>query len=332
MFNMTGCVIKLQEYKFRLNVTFTTYALIEGMKMASAHWPYIFRCLAKAWFSLAHKYKHKHIRTRRMAYLTQLSIPLSFPQLGDKQDGGYCLWYVRMRSGSKWPMIGPWPCAYASAYVDPVFTSQSHDISISISIRKTNLSVFLVLMLMLMRTRFSLAYTCACAYAYALVKTRLNQHEGIEFRGLLPMVSFTRRLRSKWVHFSGFRHIKGYGLLRVKVYERVKKICHRPTLYVITNYSSFILFQRFGKGTQSLCSRHVKGVLFLNWGYMKELRSKIPKVKKGKGFWKSERSHPINPPYERLLSSPLEWSSKTTIINVRKKIPCISWCRRMSYL
>ena len=40
---------------------------------------------------------------------------------------------------------------------------------------------------------------------------------------------------------------------------------------------------------------------------MKGLRSKIPKVcKKGKGFWKSERSLPINLPYERLLSGPLE--------------------------
>ena len=88
MFNMTGCVIKLQEFKFRLNVNFTTYALIEGMKMTSADWPYIFRCFAKVWFSLAHKYKHKHIHTRTMAYLTQFSIPLSFPQHCDKQDGG----------------------------------------------------------------------------------------------------------------------------------------------------------------------------------------------------------------------------------------------------
>ena len=62
-------------------------------------------------------------------------------------------------------MIGPRPCAYACAYVDPVFTSQSYDISISISTRRTNLSVFLVLMLM--STQFSLAYTCACAYTYA---------------------------------------------------------------------------------------------------------------------------------------------------------------------
>ena len=64
-------------------------------------------------------------------------------------------------------MIGPWPCAYACAYVDPVFTGQSYDISISTSTRRTNLSVFLVLMLM--STQFSLAYIRASASAYALV-------------------------------------------------------------------------------------------------------------------------------------------------------------------
>ena len=70
-----------------------------------------------------------------------------------------------MRSGSKWPMISPWPCAYACAYVDPVFTRQSHDISVTTSTRRTNLSVFLVLMLMLMlmSTQFSLAiHMCLC--------------------------------------------------------------------------------------------------------------------------------------------------------------------------
>ena len=72
-----------------------------------------------------------------------------------------------MRSGSKWPMIGPRPCAYAYAYV--VFSSQSCDIIKSTNTRRANLSIFLVLMLM--STQFSLAYTCACAYA--LVKTRL---------------------------------------------------------------------------------------------------------------------------------------------------------------
>ena len=75
-------------------------------------------------------------------------------------------------------MIGQRPCAYASAYLDAVFTSQGYDISISASTRRTILSVFLLLMLM--PTKFSLAYTCACAYAYAhvyaLVKTRLKSN------------------------------------------------------------------------------------------------------------------------------------------------------------
>ena len=61
-------------------------------------------------------------------------------------------------------MIGPRPCAYACAYVDPVFTSQSYNVSVST--RRTNKSVFLVRMLM--SPLVSLAYTCACAcYAYA---------------------------------------------------------------------------------------------------------------------------------------------------------------------
>ena len=55
-----------------------------------------------------------------------------------------------MRSGSKWPMIGPRPCAYACVYVDSVFTRQNYDISRSTT--RTNLLVFLVLMLMLMST------------------------------------------------------------------------------------------------------------------------------------------------------------------------------------
>ena len=57
-------------------------------------------------------------------------------------------------------MIGSRPCAYACAYVDPVFTSQSYDICTST--KTSNLSVFLVLTLMLMSTQFSLAHTRAC--------------------------------------------------------------------------------------------------------------------------------------------------------------------------
>ena len=47
-------------------------------------------------------------------------------------------------------MIGPRPCAYPCAYVDPVFTSQSYDITISTSTENE-------------LVRFS------CAYAYAYV-------------------------------------------------------------------------------------------------------------------------------------------------------------------
>ena len=76
-------------------------------------------------------------------------------------------------------MIGLRPCTYACAYVDPVLTSQSYDISINT--RRTNMPVFLVLMLAYVAAGVLLAYTCACAYAYAyaLVKTRPNRRVGI---------------------------------------------------------------------------------------------------------------------------------------------------------
>ena len=107
----------------------------------------------------ARNYKHKD-NTHVQNGIFDSILDTSSPQPNDKQDGGrYCFSYVCLRSGSKWPMIGPRPCAYACAYVDPVFTCQSYDISISTSTRWTNLSIFLVLMLMLMSTQFSLAYT-----------------------------------------------------------------------------------------------------------------------------------------------------------------------------
>ena len=81
-----------------------------------------------------------------------------------------------MRSGSKSPMIGPQPCAYACVYRDPVFTSQSYDISVSRTQEERTCPFFFCLMLM--STQFSPAYICACAcacdYAYALMKTSLE--------------------------------------------------------------------------------------------------------------------------------------------------------------
>ena len=52
-------------------------ALLEWGRTFSDFW-------GKAWFSLAHNQKHKDIRTRRMAYLTQFSIPASLNPMINK--------------------------------------------------------------------------------------------------------------------------------------------------------------------------------------------------------------------------------------------------------
>ena len=64
-----------------------------------------------------------------MAYLTQFSIPaLLNPMINKMADEVsaillfICLYEVRVKVTYN---IGPWPYAYACAYVDPVFTSQS---------------------------------------------------------------------------------------------------------------------------------------------------------------------------------------------------------------
>ena len=73
-----------------------------------------------------------------------------------------------MSSGSKCPKIGPGLCAYACAYVDPVLTSQSYDISIGTKhVRSSSGYAYAYV------AGVSLAYTSAGAYAYALVQTRL---------------------------------------------------------------------------------------------------------------------------------------------------------------
>ena len=131
-------------------------------------WAYT-HTLFRAWFSQGH--------THAQNIIFDSILGTSSPQPNDKQDGARSVRHIAFDMfawglpGSQWPMIGPRPCAYACAYVDPVFTNQSYQINISTSTRRTNLYVFLVLMLM--STHFSLAYVCACAHAYALVKTRL---------------------------------------------------------------------------------------------------------------------------------------------------------------
>ena len=95
------------------------------------------------WSSLGHK--HKDIRTRIMAYLTQFSIPaLLNPTINKMADEASAILLLICSHEVWFKMTYDWSdCAYACAYVDPVFTSQAK--------RKTNLSVFLVLMLTLMR-------------------------------------------------------------------------------------------------------------------------------------------------------------------------------------
>ena len=70
-------------------------------------------------------------------------------------------------------MIGPRPCAYPCAYVDPVLTSQSYDISISTS-TNNELVRFSCAYAYAYVDLVSLGYTCDYAYTYALVvKIRL---------------------------------------------------------------------------------------------------------------------------------------------------------------
>ena len=79
-----------------------------------------------AWFSSAHK--HKDIRTRRMAYLTQFSMPaLLNPMINKMADKGSAI-FLLIWSHEVWVKVTYDWCAYACAYVDPVFTCQSYDI------------------------------------------------------------------------------------------------------------------------------------------------------------------------------------------------------------
>ena len=128
-------------------------------------------------------------------------------------------------------MIGPRPCAYACAYVDPVFTSQSYDISISTSTRRTNLSFFLVLVIM--STKLALAYTCACAYAYALVKTRFNTSQ-ILYReslgGLSSVRTRTRRVVSSILTWSS-EFFRNFLVLEFFFFQKNISVLHSNSLY-----------------------------------------------------------------------------------------------------
>ena len=129
----------------------------------------------KARCSLVHKHKHKDIRMRGMAYLTQFSIPALLNPMINKMTDASSAILLMICSHKVWVKVTyDWSTALrlCLCLCRPVFTSQSYDISFSTSARRTNLAVFLVLMLMLMSTQFSFAYTCACAYTYMLMLRR----------------------------------------------------------------------------------------------------------------------------------------------------------------
>ena len=113
--------------------------------------------VTKAWFSLAHKHKHRDIPT------FDSILDTSSPQPSGWQDGRCFVHhiafdnYVRMRSGSNWPTIGLGPCAYACAYVT-LFSLVKLQHQHKHKHKKSELVCF----------------SCAYAYAYALVKTRLK--------------------------------------------------------------------------------------------------------------------------------------------------------------
>ena len=99
----------------------------------------------KVWFSLAYKHKSKDIRTCRVAYLSQFStlalLNLMIDEMSDEESAILLL----ICSHEVWVKVTyDWftACAYACAYVDPVFISQSYDISISTTTRKTNLCLY----------------------------------------------------------------------------------------------------------------------------------------------------------------------------------------------
>ena len=112
----------------------------------------------KAWFSLAHKQKHKYIRTRRMAYLTQFSIrALLKPMINKMADEASGI-LLLICSHEVWDKVTyDWSAALCLCLCLSRPRSQSYDISISVSTLRTKMSVFLVLMLCLCRRR---CFTC----------------------------------------------------------------------------------------------------------------------------------------------------------------------------
>ena len=131
-----------------------------------------------AWFSLAYKHKHKYVHTRRMAYLTELSIPaLLNPMINKLADTILLL----ICAHEVWVKVThDWSTALCSCLClcRPSFHLSKLQHKHTHKQKKKKLVCFscayaYAYVSMPMSTQFSLAYTCAGAYAYELVKTRL---------------------------------------------------------------------------------------------------------------------------------------------------------------
>ena len=99
----------------------------------------------KARCSLVHKHKHKDIRMRGMAYLTQFSIPALLNPMINKMTDASSAILLMICSHKVWVKVTyDWSTALCLCLClcRPVFTSQSYDIS---------------------------CFSCAYAYAYAYV-------------------------------------------------------------------------------------------------------------------------------------------------------------------
>ena len=86
-----------------------------------------------------------------MAHLSQFSIPALLNPMINKMSDEASAILLLICSHEVWVKVTyDWftACAYACAYVEPVFISQSYDISIITTTRRLNLSVFIILTLL----------------------------------------------------------------------------------------------------------------------------------------------------------------------------------------
>ena len=112
-----------------------------------------------AWFSLAHKHKHKDVHTRRMAYLTELSIPALLNPMINKMANKASAILLLICSHEVW-VKGTYDWSKALCLCLCLCRLRFHQLKLR---RKHE-----------HKKNELVRFSCACAYAYPLVKTRLK--------------------------------------------------------------------------------------------------------------------------------------------------------------